>query len=240
MRHVRLTVTLLALTLVLSSGMVLALTLSDASRVVAQAPSADCVTLPAAVPPWAGTSEQNPQVCTATPTPSDTPTPTLTPTNTPTPTPTRSPTPTLTITPTEAATHTPTPTATFTPPAGGQPGASIIGGTYLQDALSFSAPFLGYERDDEQLVEQYMPVGGTASNLYVAVANVGNVVITIAVRKNGVDTSLACTTTAPAGTCSNTTDSVQFSPGDRISLKGLATASSGNQLRWTAKFTPSP
>ncbi len=61
---------------------------------------------------------------------------------------------------------------------------------------------------------------GTASHLVVLLSSAltGSQTTTLTVRKNGVNTLLACTVSAPDITCTNVTDQVTFATGDVISL----------------------
>jgi hypothetical protein len=96
----------------------------------------------------------------------------------------------------------------------------------------------------ESNIEQIVPVGGTLSNLYVRLdgtpggASTGKS-YTFTVRKNGADTTVTCTILETATTCSDTTNSVTFNAGDRISIKTVASGGpTGREMRWTANFAP--
>ena len=90
-----------------------------------------------------------------------------------------------------------------------------------------------------------MTVAGTLSQLRVrlsAAAGGAGSSYVFTVRKGGVNTSVTCTASAGASSCSDTTNSVSFAAGNLISV--LADPSSPTQptdnleVRWTAKYVP--
>ncbi|MFZ0041989.1 MAG: hypothetical protein WAK93_11830 [Solirubrobacteraceae bacterium] len=88
-----------------------------------------------------------------------------------------------------------------------------------------------------------LPYGGTLSNLQAsAVPSSGSGTVKITVEKNDAGTVLTCTISAgePLGTektCSDTSDSVTFAAGDKITI--LVNNGTGNfvrYVRWAAQY----
>jgi hypothetical protein len=92
---------------------------------------------------------------------------------------------------------------------------------------------------DESDVEQLVPVSATLSNFYVRLTGspgTGNS-YTFMVRRNGDDTSVACTISGGATTCSNTANNQIFNAGDRISIEADPDSGPNSaRMRWTATF----
>ena len=85
-----------------------------------------------------------------------------------------------------------------------------------------------------------MPFAGTLKNLYVRTLTVqGSTAGTLTVRKNGSDTSLVATITAGGaiGTYSDTTNTVSFSAGDRLTL-AQSSALGGNFSSYSLEYVP--
>ena len=60
------------------------------------------------------------------------------------------------------------------------------------------------------------------------------------VRKNSGDTTVTCTISGAATSCSDSTHSVAFSAGDTIAIKSTPSGGpTARRIGWTAKFTPS-
>ena len=130
-------------------------------------------------------------------------------------------------------------------------GTQVIGGaakdikkastTYLS---MFNPPNAGIADATEAQVQQEMTVAGTLSQLRIrlsAAAGGGTTSYTFNVRRNGVNTGVTCTATGAATSCSDTTNSIAFSAGDRISIQAVpsATPPTDNlEVRWTAKYQP--
>ena len=109
----------------------------------------------------------------------------------------------------------------------------------MNPSNGFISAFNDYTDSTESMVEQVIPIGGTLSNFYASweAAPGGTKNVTLTVRKNGADTSVKCTITGAATSCSDTTNSVTFSAGDRISIGATSTdAPGGKKARWTARF----
>jgi hypothetical protein len=95
--------------------------------------------------------------------------------------------------------------------------------------------FLSEGSSAEGDVQQPMPFAGTLGNFTVRIISDG-ITFTAIVRKNGVDTALACTIPAPvAVTCSDTTDTVSFAAGDLISVR-TTTDFGARPAVWTARY----
>jgi hypothetical protein len=139
-------------------------------------------------------------------------------------------------------------------PAGPQgpqgPSATIIGGgtgsaNLAGNAIRYVPAFYSNVNASESAVSQVMAVGGEVSDLYVRLENGpgGTNYYTFTVRKNGSDSSLACTITGSATSCMDTdpAHSLAFDAGDLISVKSSPSSPTptARPMRWTAKFAPS-
>ena len=87
------------------------------------------------------------------------------------------------------------------------------------------------------------PISGTISNMYVWLSvspGVAPDAYVFTLRKNGVDTALTVTITAPATTGSDTVNSVAFNAGDTISIKvqGLNVPANNPQVALGLKMIP--
>jgi len=100
--------------------------------------------------------------------------------------------------------------------------------------------FMTESNATEAQIEQNVPAAGTVKNFYVrADSAVGGTSIKYTVRKNGADTAVTCTMTSAQSTCSDTTNSVAFAAGDRISISSAKSGSTSNlRTRWTAQYAP--
>jgi hypothetical protein len=96
----------------------------------------------------------------------------------------------------------------------------------------------------ESLVQQEMTVAGTLSQFRIrlaAAAGGNGTSYLFTVRKNGAATSVTCTATAAATSCSDTTNSVTFAAGDLLSIEADPSTSQPTdnlEVRWTAKYAP--
>src|SRR5262249_50132078 len=84
----------------------------------------------------------------------------------------------------------------------------------------------------EALIQSPVAMALTALDLRaaVAVAPASGQTVTITIRKNAVNTSITCTITGPATTCSdlNGGHATAFAAGDLISASGVTSATSGS------------
>jgi hypothetical protein len=81
--------------------------------------------------------------------------------------------------------------------------------------------------------------GGTLSNfkVFVSVAPASGKSWTFTVRKNAADTTVTCTITGSATSCSDTTHSVGFVPGDLRSVKIVpASGPDSRPAGWVANY----
>ncbi|HWO41311.1 MAG TPA: hypothetical protein VNO43_05865, partial [Candidatus Eisenbacteria bacterium] len=126
------------------------------------------------------------------------------------------------------------------------PSAIVIGGGTGSSSLSGSATrfvpaLLANVNSSEEAVNQVLPFNGTLSDFYVRLSGSpgGATSYSFTVRINGADTTLACTVSGAATSCSDTANSVQFSAGDLVSVKSVPSGSpSSRAMRWTAKLAP--
>lgn len=118
------------------------------------------------------------------------------------------------------------------------------GGTALATAATDFVPmFDGTVSATEGDVDQAMPVAGTLSDLRVRLDTAPGAGKSYAftVRKNGADTSVTCTVSEAATSCSDTTNTAIFFSGDLISIESVPTGTpTAAAMRWTAKYTPAP
>ena len=79
---------------------------------------------------------------------------------------------------------------------------------------------------------------GTASKLLVAVSDPldGVESLTIVVRRNGVNTALGCTISAPQSSCSNVVDSETFADGELLSIRYDESAGVGESVKFTLLY----
>jgi hypothetical protein len=131
-------------------------------------------------------------------------------------------------------------------PAG--PSAIILGGgtadsNLITNGVSYVAIFSSLPRSaTEADVAQILPVGGTLSNFNVVLNGSPGASDSYAftIRKNSTtDTSVTCTISGTATTCSDNSNSASFSAGDRVSIK--VSASGGptpRRMGWTGKLVP--
>lgn len=86
--------------------------------------------------------------------------------------------------------------------------------------VAFLRPgYVGAAADTTE-VFMVMPIACKLSNLYVfGTGNSTGGTTTVTVRKNGVDQALTCTVSSGAATANDTTHSVTFAAGDRLSIK---------------------
>src|SRR5205809_871138 len=134
--------------------------------------------------------------------------------------------------------------------ATGPAGPGVIGGaannikkgnaTYLS---LFNPTNNGAANTSEALVQQEMTVAGTLSNLRIrlsATAGGTGASYTFTVRKNATSTSVTCTITDGASTCSDATNSVTFAAGDLISIQAVPSTTvvptDNLDVRWTARY----
>ncbi len=126
-------------------------------------------------------------------------------------------------------------------------GTPIVGGTSGTANLvngRFMGMFAGNQNGNENSVQNIMPTAGTIKNLWAfieAAPGVGSS-WTFTIRKNGVDTAVACTVTGTGAAnqkCSDTTHSVVFAAGDLISVRESSTGAPATGAgQWTAVFAP--
>jgi hypothetical protein len=90
----------------------------------------------------------------------------------------------------------------------------------------------------EPPVLQELPLAGTLSALSIRLSIAPNPTITFTVRRNGADTPVACSVSAPATTCQNTANTVVFNAGDTIALRATGTSSTSPRVRWSAQYAP--
>ena len=118
----------------------------------------------------------------------------------------------------------------FTPATGT---TAIIGGNIAGNQVSTTAQFCGPLSSDRQTTEADvragMPRAGTASKLYVYIANgvPAGQTVTVALEKNGADSALGCTIPAGSGPgvfACDTSDTVPYAKGDNFSLKYLTSS----------------
>jgi hypothetical protein len=88
-----------------------------------------------------------------------------------------------------------------------------------------------------------VPANGTVQELHATVAvapGAGNTV-TFTIRKNGTNTSVACSISNTAKSCADSVNAVGFSTGDLITVQVAETAGVGANIvpGWTAQFVPS-
>jgi hypothetical protein len=119
-------------------------------------------------------------------------------------------------------------------------GGSSGGTTMTNNATTFLS-LMGYSPSaTESLGQQPMPAAGTLSNFTAGAGLVPAAGRTwaVTVDKNGSATTVTCTISNPANTCTDSTHSVSFSAGDLISVKvvpsGNPTAATG---RWSAQYS---
>lgn len=125
----------------------------------------------------------------------------------------------------------------------GAPGAdgvsgSVIGGNYANSGTNrFLIPWANSTTATEANANIPVP-SGVASKLVVSltVAPGAGHSATVTVRKNGVDTVLSCTVSESATTCINTTDSVNFSDGDLLSVLYTEVNAAGARIRFGFEF----
>ena len=124
----------------------------------------------------------------------------------------------------------------FTPSSGT---TAIIGGNIAGNSVSTSVQFCGPFSSPRNAAEADsragMPRAGTASKLYVYLANAVPVgqTVTIALEKNGSDSALTCIITNAAGTgafACDTTHTVTYSKGDNFSFSFKTNSGSNNSL----------
>jgi collagen triple helix repeat protein len=109
---------------------------------------------------------------------------------------------------------------------------SVIGGNYSSSGtMKFLIPWGG---DTPNEVEAGIAVpSGTARKLVVSLSVAPGVgrSVTITVRKNEVNTALSCTVAEANTTCTDTTDSVLFGDGDRLSILYTDVGVTGPRIR---------
>jgi hypothetical protein len=107
----------------------------------------------------------------------------------------------------------------------------LYGSTTNNDALA-----------SELLAFWEMPAGGTVSNLFIRLSGAaggGGTSYTFTVFRNHASTPVACTISGPTQTCSDTTNTQAFLPGDTISIESNPSAvqpTDNLEVRWTLKF----
>jgi hypothetical protein len=85
-----------------------------------------------------------------------------------------------------------------------------------------------------------MPLpAGAASRLLVrlSAAPGGSGAVTITVRRNGVNTALTCSVVGSATTCQNTTASISFVDGDRLSVFYSESSSAAARVSWSIRYS---
>jgi hypothetical protein len=119
---------------------------------------------------------------------------------------------------------------------------SVIGGNYPNTTSNnFLMPWGVSVNTTEANVNVPMP-SGKASKLVVSltVAPGANQSVTVTVRKNGVNTALACTITGSVNntvaTCMNTVDSVTFNDGDLLSILYSEAGSLSSRVRFGFQY----
>jgi hypothetical protein len=120
---------------------------------------------------------------------------------------------------------------------GGGTGTNTLHSTQTRYVPMFDAGRSGTESD----VQQPMPAAGTVSNFYVILDGSpgSHNSYTFIVRKNGEDTTVACTISDSDTEGSDLTNSVDFNAGDYISIMVTpASNPTARSMRWTAKFSP--
>jgi hypothetical protein len=87
-----------------------------------------------------------------------------------------------------------------------------------------------------------LPAGGTVSNLFIRLSGAAGgagTSYTFTVFRNHLSTPVTCTIAGPSQTCSDTTNTQAFSPGDTISIESnpsALTPTDNLEVRWTLKF----
>jgi len=122
--------------------------------------------------------------------------------------------------------------ATGAPGANGTSG-SAIGGNYPNTGNNqFLIPWSDSSSATEANADIPLP-SGTASKLVVSrvVAPGAGHMVTITIRKNGVNTGLTCTISGTATTCTDTANSVTFSDGDFLSILHTETGAASSRIR---------
>jgi hypothetical protein len=123
---------------------------------------------------------------------------------------------------------------------GGGGGSSNI----QNGATNYLSLFLDEASPTESIAQQRVTEAGTLSQLSVRLdqnPGTGSDQYTFTVRNNGSNTTVTCTITTPATSCTDTTHSATFAVGDLLSISSVPGNSPSNQpdARWTGLFTGS-
>jgi hypothetical protein len=123
----------------------------------------------------------------------------------------------------------------------------VLGGASVDsldvDSTDFISLWGSNASNTEAAVEALMPLDGTLSNLYVRLSGAPSTgdSYTFTVRKNGADeAALTCQVSGnTAVDCNDTTGTVAFVAGDRITIESTPASDPDPQtMRWTARYTP--
>ena len=87
--------------------------------------------------------------------------------------------------------------------------------------------FIGNANDNEAYVNSLSPITCSAKNLYIKTDANATSNITATLRKNGSNTALTCTVSSGSASCSDTSNAVSLTAGDKISLQ-FTSGSGGN------------
>lgn len=112
------------------------------------------------------------------------------------------------------------------------------------DAQTSYGPFFGVDicQNDPTACEIVLAAGGTASNLYASSNEAPGTdkSWTFTLVKNGADqAALTCTITGSATSCNDTTGTVVFAAGDRISIKMTAAGNPSGSVEgsWSIQYS---
>jgi hypothetical protein len=123
---------------------------------------------------------------------------------------------------------------------GGGDSCALTGGSTTEYIGMFGANCAGNNEADAQLA---MPATGSVQELHATVdqpVGAGNTIV-FTLRKNGASTSVACTISGTATSCSDPSDAVGFTTGDLISVQMTETGLPATTVvaGWTSQFVPS-
>jgi hypothetical protein len=132
--------------------------------------------------------------------------------------------------------------------ATGPTGANLFGGTQSNNTTSnsatrFLAPFYYAAASATEANDQIPTVAGVFSDFKVSLSGDpggGATQYAFTVRKNGVDTAIACTIAGTATVCSDAANTVTFAAGDLLSVRCIpSNTPTVRRVAWSAKFVPS-
>jgi len=106
---------------------------------------------------------------------------------------------------------------------------------------SFVGLFATNLNTTELRVQNIIPASGTLKNFFVFIeaAPGGATSWTFSARRNGANTTLTCTISGAATSCSDMTHSAAFVPGDLISVQIISSGvPAAARMQWTAQYAP--